>query len=138
MSSAAMRLRQAKAQPCFNPLTTDGSAAGITMRRSEANPLRAEHSAGAEQDRWYVVDAVDDAVGDRRRRTEHDDEHDHARALMEQDDRKRNPSHRRHRLEAGDHRADRGAQHAYPRDRDADGAADEHGDEEAPTRRASA
>ena len=38
MSSAAIRLRHANAQPCFKPPTTDGSAAGITTCRKAPKP----------------------------------------------------------------------------------------------------
>ena len=47
----------------------------------------AEHPAGPQQDRRDVVDAVDEAVGDRRRGAEHDDEQDRGLAEPEQDDR---------------------------------------------------
>ena len=80
----------------------------VAQRRPAA---RAEHAPGAQQHRRDVVDPVDDAVGDRRRRAEDHDEHDRALAELEQHDRERDPRDRRHRLQAGDHRADRGAQH---------------------------
>ena len=126
-----MRLRHANAQPCFKPPTTEGSAAGITTWRSELTPRAPSTRPARKQERRDVVDAVDDAVGDRRRGAEHDDEQHRAGALAEEDDRERDPRDRWHRLQAGDHRSDRGAQHRHPRDRDAEDAADDHGHDEA-------
>ena len=57
-----------------------------------------------------MVDAGDEAVGDRRGGAEHDDEHDRRLGQLEQQDGEREPGDRRHRLQPGDQRADRGAQ----------------------------
>ncbi len=56
-----------------------------------AEPAGAEHTAGAQQHRWDVVDTVDDAVGDRRRGPEDHDERDRPLSFMEQDDCERDP-----------------------------------------------
>ena len=93
-------------------------------------PPRPHHVTGPQEHRRHVVDAGDQPVGDRRRRAEHDDEQDGALGQLEQQDGQREPGDRRHRLQAGDHRADGRADD--PRRRH-DGA-DQHADERAPAR----
>ena len=69
------------------------------------------------------------AIG--RRRAQHDDEQDRLLGQLEQQDGEREPGDRRHGLQAGDQRADGGAQHRDPRDQRADDRADDDGDGEA-------
>ena len=72
-----------------------------------------------------MVDAGDQPVGDGRCGAEHDDERDRPFGQLEQQDRQREPGDRRHRLQPGDHRADRRAGDLRrghdPADDDADG-----------------
>ena len=55
---------------------------------------------------------------------------------LEEEDREREPRDRRHRLQPGDHRSDRRAQHRDARDRDTEDAADDHGARRSPGCRA--
>jgi hypothetical protein len=56
-----------------------------------------------------VIDAVDQAVRDRRRGAQHDDEGDRLLAQPEEQDREWEPRDRGHGLEAHDQRSDRRA-----------------------------
>ena len=73
-------------------------------RRAPARP--AAGSAGC------VSTPRDEPVGDRRRGAEHDDEQDRRLRQLEQQDGEREPGDRRHRLQPGDERAERGPQHS--------------------------
>ena len=112
-SSPARRLRQANAQPCLSPATNDGSDGREDHVAQRGESLRTEHASGAQHgSAGSCRSPAMQAVGDRGGGAEHDHEQDRALAQLEEDDREREPCDRRHRLEPGDHRADRGPQHA--------------------------
>ncbi len=133
-SSPAMRLRHAKAHPCLRPPRNEGSAAGRMTKRYSFQAASPEHSPGPSPQRWHVVDAADQPVGDRGCGADHDDEQDRRLAQTEQQEREREPCDRRHGLQTGDERADRGAQRLEPRHGQADEHADEDGETEADRR----
>ena len=76
--------------------------------------LHAQHLADPQPGPRHVVDAADQAVRHRRRGADDDHEQDRALAELEQQDGQREPHDRRHRLQAGDQRADRGPQRREP------------------------
>ena len=93
----------------------------------QPEPAGADRASRLHQDRRHVVDAGDQAVGDRRCGAEHDDERDRPLGELEQQDGQREPGDRRHRLQAGDQRADRRAGDLRRHDDGADQPADDEG-----------
>src|ERR1035437_9330405 len=66
------------------------------------DPPGSEDPAGTHQERRHMVDAADQAVGNGRRRAEHDHEQDGRLAQLEEQDRQGKPGDRGHRLQSGD------------------------------------
>ena len=113
----------------------DGSAPGSTTWRNSVKPRAPSVRPARRQQRREGVDAGDQPVGDRRRGAEDDDEEHGRLGQLEQQDREREPRDRRHRLEAGDERAERGPQHLRPgTPRRPTDHADHHGQREADER----
>lgn len=96
----------------------------------EGETVGAEVAAGADEQRRDVVDAADDAIGDRRDRADEDDEENRLLAQLEQEDGEREPRDRRHRLEAGDEGPDSRAQRPPAGRRDTEREADDRRDGE--------
>lgn len=97
-----------------------GQSGGDDDVAVEREAAGAHDLAGAHEQRRDLVGAGQQADGDRRRRAEHDDREDRRLAELEQQDRQREPRHARHRLQAGQERAGRGAQDLDPREHEAE------------------
>ena len=110
-SSPAIRLRHANAQPCFMPADERRQRGGQDDVAVQREAPRAEHAAGPQQ---YAAGslsmplisplAIDGAAPSTTTNMIA------ASRQLEQQDREREPRDRRHGLQAGDERAERGAQ----------------------------